>query len=168
MSKASGYDLTDFFEKWGFLSPINTIVYSYSTEPLVVTQARIDEVKARVKALGLPKPPVPLEYITDKTVEIVKRGQAVVKGGNASWSGVDLRISDWQNVMVYEIWDKPYGTAGARLLYVCDGYDAKKTNSTNAKLAVARNYLDRFISNTESFHPYAVGVDNSRTEIPIN
>ena len=40
----------------------------YGTGKLTVTQARIDEIRSRVEALGYPKPDVALEYITDDSV----------------------------------------------------------------------------------------------------
>lgn len=64
--------MLDFFTKWGFLTPVDITVDDYGTGKLTVTQARIDEIRSRVEALGYPKPDVALEYITDNSVELYK------------------------------------------------------------------------------------------------
>ncbi len=161
-SKASGYDLTDFFEKWGFLSPVNTMVDDYAYQPIVIDQTRINEIKQRVKGLGLPKLNIPLEYITDGNTELFKNPQEVIQGSKARWSGIDIMVDGWKNVVVYEVWDKPYGTAGAKLVYAGDGYDAKGSPST-AKLAVVRNYIGK----DTTAYLYAVDIHNRRISIPL-
>ncbi len=49
-------DLTDFFEKWGFLKVGSFYVGDYSSSTYVLTQARVDAFKAEITAMGLPKP----------------------------------------------------------------------------------------------------------------
>ncbi len=161
-SKLSGCNLIPFFEKWGFLSPINMVVDDYGKATVKVTQGRINEVKQRVEGLGLPKLNLPLEYITDNNAVYFKNNLHVVKGANARWSGLDIFVENWKNVVVYEVWNKPYGSAGARLVYAGDGYDAKGSPSV-AKLAVVREYIGE---NTPAYL-YAVDINNQRIAIPF-
>ncbi|NDV46733.1 hypothetical protein D0T49_06695 [Paludibacter sp. 221] len=54
--EASNLDLTDFFKKWGFLTPVNTVIDDYSRRQFEVTQAQIDALLKEIKAMKLPKP----------------------------------------------------------------------------------------------------------------
>lgn len=49
-------DLTAFFDKWGFLKPINIEIDDYAKRYFVVTQEQIDAVKAEIAAKNYPKP----------------------------------------------------------------------------------------------------------------
>ncbi len=168
-SEVSGYNLIPFFEKWGFLKAFNGECIDndrgYTRAEFIVTQERVEEIKQRIQGIrGLKTISAPIEYISDHNVELFKHNTHVVEGGNASWSGVDLNIPNWQNVVVYEIWDKPCEEEGARLIYAGDGYDAEHPDSTTAKLSVVKH----FIGNDTPVHLYAVDVDNSRIPITIN
>lgn len=149
-SKLSGYNLLDFFTKWGFLTPIDVIIEDYATGPLLVTQARIDEIKQRVNALGLPKPTVALEYISDNTWELYRKKPAVVKG-TATRSGNLLTMNNWQNVVVYEVTD---GSTG-QLKFVCSG---ETTPSSSDFFTLPFNWK-------ETFKVHAVDASGARTEV---
>jgi hypothetical protein len=72
-------DLTDFFEKWGFLTAVSMSVDDYGTSTFTVTQTAIDAVKAEIAAKGYPQPTVPagkkLYEITDKNKNEYKVGE---------------------------------------------------------------------------------------------
>ena len=55
----SGYDMTDFFTDWKFLNPVNIVIDDYSSGNFIITQQGLDALKAKIAAMGLPKPPVP-------------------------------------------------------------------------------------------------------------
>lgn len=114
-SKVSGYDLTDFFTKWGFLKPIDKIVDDYDKEPLKVTQQQIDEVKKRIADLKLTKLDVALEYITDRTVEQFKTKAEVVKG-TVTRNGNVITLNNWKNVVAIVVED-----ANNRVICIGDG-----------------------------------------------
>lgn len=62
-------DLTDFFDKWGFLTPINMEIDDYGKSQFVVTQAMIDACKTSIKEKNYPKPSHDNIYdITDATI----------------------------------------------------------------------------------------------------
>ena len=61
-------DMTDFFEAWGFLTPIDMDINDYGVRRLTVTQEQIDEVKSYIAQKGYPKPLAEVHYITDDTV----------------------------------------------------------------------------------------------------
>ncbi len=55
--KAANLDLTEFFEKWGFLRPINRMIKDYGNKDMIITQSQIDATKAKIAAAGYPAPP---------------------------------------------------------------------------------------------------------------
>ncbi|MCL2602315.1 MAG: M60 family metallopeptidase [Treponema sp.] len=60
-SRISGYDLTHFFEQWGFLTPIDESNF-------IITQKEVDALRVEIDSWGLPQPPKDFTRITDKTV----------------------------------------------------------------------------------------------------
>ena len=62
-------NLLDFFEAWGFLTPIEELVGDYSVVQFSVTQASIDALKAEIEAKGYPKPPKDFTTITDENID---------------------------------------------------------------------------------------------------
>ncbi len=161
VSKASGYDLTDFFVKWGFLREMpKTEIDDYAKANIYIPKSRVDEVKKRIKDLNLPKPTQPIEYITDRSVPFFKNNLKVVKGRPARVSGQDVLINGWKNVVVYEIWTKPYGTDGAVLRYVGDGCVYRNwVEQQGAKLAVCDYMPNQYL--------YAVQADGKRIQITV-
>jgi hypothetical protein len=152
-SKASGYDLTDFFDKWGFLQPVSLTVDDYGKEPLIVTQEKIDEVKTRIANLNLPTPDVALEYISDNTVEYYKTPDVpVVKGEDAVISGRQVTIKNWKNVVTYEVQN-----ASGNVFYISSG---ETTPSTTAQFSIYEDW-----KNDNKI--YAVSAKGLRTLVPV-
>lgn len=115
-SKVSGYDLTDFLENWGFLWEGADVEmrYDYGRKfQYTLPRERIIEVKSRVKALGLKKLPVALEFITDVNYPIYRRMQQIVSG-TVTQSGRSYTLTGWNNVVALEFVDG----AGAVKQYV--------------------------------------------------
>lgn len=152
-SVAAGMNLLDFFGKWGFLTPADLEIDDYGKGQFTITQAQIDALKARVEALGLPKPDVALEYITDNNWETFKDKAAVVKG-TATRNGAQLTMKDWKNVIVYEVRE---GSADGRLIGASDGM---LTPSSTATFSVPGGWKG-------GYKVYAVSYDNSRTEVAL-
>lgn len=118
-SKAAGLDLTDFFERWGYLRPVNDVgfVNTYDHKfRITLTQQKVDEVKAKIRSLGLPKPGVAFEYITTRNMDMFRTPQAVV-AGTATRNGQTLRFTDWQNVVAWEVVD-----GSGSLVYTSTGW----------------------------------------------
>ena len=66
-------NLLDFFEKWGFLTPVDRSIEDYDTKTLKVTEEMVDELKKKVENLGYDKlQNIALEYISDNTWELYK------------------------------------------------------------------------------------------------
>lgn len=149
-SKLSGYNLLDFFEKWGFLTPVDVEIDDYGKGMMTVTQARIDEIKQRVNALGLPKPDVALEYISDNTWELYKGKPAIVRG-TASRSGDKLMMDGWRNVVVYEVVD----TSSQRPVFICSGETIPSNN----------DFFTLPFSWKSTYKVYAVAVDGTKVEV---
>ena len=60
-------DLTEFFDAWGMLSPIDVTINDYSTEQMKITQAQIDELKSY--AGKYPAPAHKIQNIKDNTLD---------------------------------------------------------------------------------------------------
>lgn len=68
--KAANLDLTEFFEQWGFLKAVSLTINDYSTSQMIISQERVDEVKAEIAAHNYPKPVRNDIYkITDENVD---------------------------------------------------------------------------------------------------
>ena len=94
-------DLTEFFELWGFLKPIDKEVDDYGTYPFTITQSEIDAVKAQIAAKGYPKPTHRLQYITDENTNLYK-GSTNITEGTATVSGNSITFEGWSGVTVFE------------------------------------------------------------------
>lgn len=64
LSKVSNTNLTDFFDFWGFFTPMNEQVEDYSTVQYTVTQSMIDATKAVISQY--PDPKYVIQYIEDR------------------------------------------------------------------------------------------------------
>lgn len=87
VSKVSGYDMTDFFNRWG---------YELS-----------DDVKARIAALGNPKPEQPLHYIRESVVDCFKENKSIVEGTATKYNSAatyTFQMNGFENVLAYEVY----------------------------------------------------------------
>lgn len=150
-SLQSECNLLDFFEKWGFLTPVDRTIDDYGTGQMTITQEMIDALRERVEKLGFPKPEAAIEYITDNNYASF-RDQKPVVAGSATRSGTTLTMNDWQNVAVYEVRED---SAQGRIVHVSDGL---LNPSATATFRVPDAWK-------ENYHVYAVAWDNSRTEV---
>jgi hypothetical protein len=64
--KVANLDLTGFFEKWGFLTPVSVVLDDYGKKPLDITAEQVADTKARIAAAGYPAPP----HTTDGIIAI--------------------------------------------------------------------------------------------------
>lgn len=65
-------DLTDFFQKSGFLTPIDIVIDDYDIVRFTITQKMIDDCKKYIAEKKYPKPAKDFSRITDKTVQDFK------------------------------------------------------------------------------------------------
>lgn len=54
--ESAGLDLTEFFEAWGFLTPVDLTIDDYGDQKFTITQEQIDLVKSEIAAKKYPKP----------------------------------------------------------------------------------------------------------------
>lgn len=146
-SKIAGYNLLDFFSKWGFLTPVNVEIDDYGKGMMTITQNQIETMKAKVNALGLPKLDVAIEYISDNTWELFKVKPNVVKG-TATVENNKLNFKDWKNVLTFEIANNK-----GDLVFICSG---ENNPSTTASFEVPFKWDNTYKVN-------AVAVDGTRT-----
>lgn len=104
MSDITKTDLTDFFTKWGYLSVFDGQIDDYGVGQFKVTQSQIDDVVAYVKGKNYPQVTEVLEYICDANWEIFRDKKAVQKG-TATVSGTSVKMSNWKNVVAYEVYE---------------------------------------------------------------
>lgn len=162
---AAKMNLLDFFEKWGFLTPVNRVIEDYATRTLTITASMANDLRQKVEGLGYSKPDVALEYISDNSFELYKSRTQVVAGshathsaksfteGNISYTGETITIQGWKNVVAYEVKD-----ANDKLIFVCSGETTPASTHT----------LTLPVSWGEGFKLYAVSVTGNRTEVPMN
>ena len=150
---AAQVNLLDFFEKWGFLTPVDRSIEDYDTKTLKVTEEMVDELKKKVENLGYDKlQNIALEYISDNTWELYKNKPEVISGTNATRSGNTITIKNWQNVVAYEVKDQT-----GKLVFVSSG---ETTSSTTDMFTLSGNW-------DSSYKLYAVSAAGKRTEIPV-
>ena len=150
-SQVAQMDLTDFFTKWGFLTPVETTIDDYGNGQVKVTQARVEDIKQRVASLNYPQPNVALEYITDNNWKLYQNPQPVIEG-QAMRSGNTLKMKDWKNVVAYEVTNKE-----GKKIFISEGIlfpDATASFTINTDWE-------------EGFKVYAVSASGERTEVKL-
>lgn len=70
--KIGKVNLIEFFEKWGFLTPVDITVKDYGDRIMKITQDDVDKLKAEIEALNLPKPSKDVTLIQDDNYESYK------------------------------------------------------------------------------------------------
>lgn len=108
----SGYNLLKFFERWGFLTPVDKTIDDYAQRQLKVTPEMIGQVKMEIEAMNL-KTPLSIEYLRDDNIALYKNPQPV-KTGSASLNGSTITLTGWSNIVAYEIYNT--STNGDRYL----------------------------------------------------
>ncbi|MCL2561320.1 MAG: M60 family metallopeptidase [Rikenellaceae bacterium] len=63
-------NLLDFFEAWGFLTPIDRRVEDYGSAQFTITEAHADALRAEILSKGYPNPPHDFTRITDENLEL--------------------------------------------------------------------------------------------------
>ena len=141
MCEITQTDLTDFFYKWGYLSPYDEIIDDYGAGRFLVNQNQIDEVIAEVKSKGYITLTDKIEYICDSNVDIYKN-RLQVKKGTATVNGATLTMMGWDNVIAFEVYQ------GDNLLFV----------SNKSQFTLDQNYND-------NIKAYALSYDGNRIEV---
>lgn|SRR3712207_1636623 len=97
-------DLTDFFKRWGYLSPFDSEIDDYGKIRVVIDQSQIDRTIAAVKEKNYLPLIEKIEYISDSNWKIF-RDRLPVRQGTAIKSGKNITMNGWQNVVAYEVYD---------------------------------------------------------------
>lgn len=71
--RVSGLNMVDFFQKWGFLTPVDKTLKDYSVKKFTITQEQIDELVAEINAAGYDMPHQDVHLIQDDTVDQFKK-----------------------------------------------------------------------------------------------
>lgn len=135
MCEITQTDLTEFFIKWGYLSPVDMEIDDYGKRRITITQAQIDETIAGIKAKNYPILAEKMEYICDSNWQIF-RDKLSVQQGTATKSGTKITMTGWKNVVAYEVYENE------KLVFVSnkDSFNLESNVTTNTKVfAVAYN-----------------------------
>ena len=144
--RISGMDLTAFFDKWGFIDPMDATINDYGTQPIRITEADAEQVRNEIKAMGLPAPEENIAYICDTNVELFKDGSAAMSAGTATRNGNSVTVTGSSNVAAFEVQD-----ADGKTVYVsiapqftlnrewAEGYVLKAVPARGAKVTVSIN-----------------------------
>lgn len=151
-SKASGHNLLDFFTKWGFLTPVDARIDDYGSGRMTVTESRIEEIRHKVEALGLPAPDAPIEYITDNNKSLFKTRPEVIPGSVSVSPSGTVTLTDWKNVVVFEVTDADGG-----LVFASEG---KLFPSSRAVFTIPGGW-------NPSYRILAVSATGKRTEVRL-
>ena len=147
-SDQAGLNLFDFFERWGFLTPIDEHVGDYSGGQMTVTEARVEEIRSRVEEY--PKPAAAFEYITDENYELFQVPFGTVSVGSVSVvGGTEVSIEGCSNAVAYEVYNE-----ADSLLFVSPA----ATDEQDVTFTLTTSWA-------EGFKVYAIAADGSRTEI---
>ena len=68
----SRLNMLDFFEKWGFLYPVNTTLNDYGNKDFVITQEQIDALKEEIEAKNYAMPHANVHEITEDNLNSYK------------------------------------------------------------------------------------------------
>ncbi|MGL4327807.1 MAG: M60 family metallopeptidase, partial [Tannerellaceae bacterium] len=99
-----GEDLTEFFEAWGFLTPVDFEIDDYGKSRFTVTESQISETKNYIASKGYPRPNRIVQYMHDDALQAYMSG-ANIGTGTASKNGRTITMTNWSNVAVYEIYN---------------------------------------------------------------
>ena len=141
-------DLTGFFRKWGFLTPVDVTVDDYGDGKIIVTQKQIDEILAKIDLLGFEKETAAFEYITDDNLNYFIENKPV-QAGTSSKEGGAITLNNWKNVVAYEVENE-----NGELVYVVN--------------ALERPYGFTVPSWKDSYKVYAVSAAQGRIEVTFN
>ena len=67
--RISGYNMLDFFEKWGFLKAVNTTLSDYSNKIFIITENQANALRKEIEAANYKLPTKDVTEITDETWE---------------------------------------------------------------------------------------------------
>ncbi|MDO4790608.1 MAG: M60 family metallopeptidase [Porphyromonas sp.] len=109
-SRAAGYDLREFCERWGFYQTGSWEVNDYGKEMLVITDELVSEIKQKIEKLGLKKVTDRIEYISDSNWKVYKDRKSIVRGDKCEVVQEDrLKLfkmhSGWENFVAVEIYN---------------------------------------------------------------
>ncbi len=127
---ATETDLTEFFEKAGFLKPVDKTINDYGDGQITITQKMCDDAKAYIATKNYSKPAGVINYISGNTVGIYANKLPVTGTKNVGFtpdepnSVVRVNHQSWQNAVVYETY------AGEELIRITMAGTGYRDNST--------------------------------------
>lgn len=96
--------MTNFFTRWGYLSPFDGTLDDYGVGSFKVTQDQVDDLIAEIQAKNYAPLEEKIEYICDANWQVF-RDRLPVQPGTATKSGSVIAMSGWKNVVAYEVYE---------------------------------------------------------------
>lgn len=127
-------NLWNFFERWGFLTPVDIEIDDYGIGKFTITTEQIASLKKEIEQKNYPVSTVPFWYITDNTVNVFKQAY---KEGVALKNGNTFTMTGWEGVAGYEVYtngELVFATASNKFTLV-----NTTANATTAVFAVKAN-----------------------------
>ena len=159
-------DMTEFFERWGFLTPVEGVWFNdYGRRQIFISKERID--KARAHMAQHPKPTQPIHFITENNINLFKEPAEVKIGKVAHQKNTTkYHFQNWENCVAYLVEGtdgKLYGVgdAGQKAFVFTEwnefmwGNDAGATSSENSSefyKTVGKNLKTKAESNTPALN----------------
>jgi hypothetical protein len=104
-SSYTGEDLTEFFEYWKMLIPVDAWINDYGSKNMVVEEARVNA--AREKMSKEKKPARDIRWINEDNKDLYKNNPEVVAGTfEVLEDGYSIRMSGWKNAVAYLVVDE--------------------------------------------------------------
>lgn len=95
-------DLTDFFEQWGFLTPVDMEINDYGSGSFIVTADMVEEARSYIASKSYPKPDAGMHFISDSTMDLYRDGGRLIPG-SAAISGNKVSISGASNAVAFQV-----------------------------------------------------------------
>ncbi|MBQ8864319.1 MAG: M60 family metallopeptidase [Rikenellaceae bacterium] len=94
-------DMTEFFERWGFLTPVDGVWFNdYGSRQIYITQERID--KARKHMSQYPKPTQPIHFISEHNMHLFREPAEVTVGTVEKTPGSNRYwFKGWENCVAF-------------------------------------------------------------------
>ena len=105
VSSYTGENLTDFFEYWKMLIPVNAWISDYGARNMVVEKERVDAAREKMALQAAPKRDI--RFINEDNKELYRNNPEVTAGTfSVASNGYTFTMSGWANAVAYIVVDE--------------------------------------------------------------
>ena len=136
VSDVTKTDMTEFFELWGFLTPVDVWFDDYGSQHIIISQERID--KARKHMAQYPKPTQPIHFISERNMHLFKEPAEVTVGTVSHAAGQVLyHFRNWENCVAFIVVGndgRMYGISDTASAFVSTSWNEYQWGDSNGKV----------------------------------